>query len=107
MFLEIIFSGVAKYPEFFFFFDALKLAKTEYPIFFKKLASQKSMFDYLKIFKTKQHFKFEALHSQKALSSWQMKLSLDKVAQIVLGVKYAKYSKIQRLISHVEDNFFG
>ena len=34
------------------------------------------------------HFKFDALPSQKTLLGWQMELSLVKIAQIVLGVKY-------------------
>ena len=38
-------------------------------------------------------FKFDAMPLQKTLSGWQMKLSLDKVAQIDLGVKYAKLVK--------------
>ena len=33
---------------------------------------------------------------KKTLNGWQMELSLDKVAQMVLGVKYAKNRKIQR-----------
>ena len=48
--LEITYSAIAKYPE--IFFDALKLVKMKNPIFFKKLASQKSMCEYLKMFKT-------------------------------------------------------
>ena len=43
---------------------------------------------------------FAALPSQKILSGWQMKLSLDKVAQINLGVKYAKTFKISS-INHI------
>ena len=41
------------------------------------------------------HFKFDAFPSQKSLRGWQMELSLE---QIVLGVEYAKNSKIQRVI---------
>ena len=43
---------------------------------------------------------FDALPSQKTLSGWQMELSLDEVAQMVLGVKYAKNCKIQR-VNHI------
>ena len=37
---------------------------------------------------------------KKLLCGWQMELSLDKVAQIVVGVKYAKIRKIQR-VNHI------
>ena len=40
MCLEITYSTIAKYPE--ISFDVLKLAKMKNPVFFKKLASQKS-----------------------------------------------------------------
>ena len=40
---------------------------------------------------------FDAVPSQKTLSGWQMELSLDKVAQIVPGVKYSKNGKIQKV----------
>ena len=41
---------------------------------------------------------------QKTLIRWKMELSLDKVVQIVLGVKYVKNRKIQRVfLSYEED----
>ena len=36
---------------------------------------------------------------KKALSGWQMKLSLDKAAQIFVGAKHAKYRKYKEYMS--------
>ena len=43
--------------------------------------------------------------SQKTLSGWQMELTLNKSAQIVMGVKYAKDCKIQR-VNHISCFFY-
>ena len=100
---QITCSAIAKYPFFFFFFffDALKIGQNEKSYIFQEIGIPEIHVQLFEIFQNLNSTSslMLCLH-KKTLSAWKMELSLAKVAQIVLGVKYAKSYKIKR-VNHI------
>ena len=91
MFWEITYSAIAKHPG--TFSDALKTAQNEKSCIFQEIDIPKIHVQQFENFQNIIGLKFDALPSQKTLSGWKMELTLDRVAQMVLGAKYAKNHK--------------